>query len=52
MKQTAEYREERTETPEELEISITNYMLELDEFPLSVYENLVDEIKKHTEQSD
>ena len=52
MKQVTTYEEERTETPEELEISITNYMLELNEFPLSMYENLVDEIKKHTEQSD
>lgn len=47
MKQTAEYREERKETDKELMITITNHKLALDEFPLSMYENLIDEIKDH-----
>lgn len=47
MKQTAEYREERKETDKELMITITNCKLALDEFPLSMYENLIDEIKNH-----
>ena len=47
MKQTAEYREERKETDDELLITITNYKLALDEFPLSMYENLINEIKDH-----
>lgn len=47
MKQTVEYREERKETDDELMIIITNYKLALDEFPLSMYENLIDEIKDH-----
>lgn len=49
MKQVANYDEKRIETDDELKITMTNYNLALDEFPLSMYKNLIDEIKDHKE---
>lgn len=52
MKQTANYRTQREETEKGLTIIISNYKLGLDEFPLSMYENLIEEIATHKERKD